>query len=151
MHGNYEWLELCRRLHSCIISGMGKGISGSSFSFNAVHQAVCGWRRATDSYWPGSFKKSGCNPTAPPSAIYCHHANLQQPVDIRKLAKHVSTPLQESKKLEDFPELRVGATFSLCLHLIHVTCLVAAIEAGTHHLSPRFHCDQGHPCKRVTS
>jgi hypothetical protein len=32
-----------------------------------------------------------------------------------------------------------------------VTCLVAAIEAGTHHLSPRFHCDQGHPCKRVTS
>jgi hypothetical protein len=82
-----------------------------------------------------------------PIAIYCHNVYFKQLADLRKLAKDVSSSIYKCQKLEDLPELGVGANVSLGFHLLQVARFVAGIETDAHHISIRTHGDQRQTCQ----
>jgi hypothetical protein len=94
------------------------------------------------------MQQRSCYSFPPPIVIYCHHIYFKQLSDLRKLAKHVSSSIYKSQKLEDLPELGVWANVSVGFHLLHVVRFVAAIDTGTHHISIRTLGDQRQTCQR---
>ena len=73
---------------------------------------------------------------------------FKQLADLRKLAKNVSSSVYKRQKLEDLPELGVGANVSIGFHVLHVARFVAPIDTGTHHVFIWPHGDQRQTCQR---